>query len=155
MNFDTAFTKLMIHEGGTVDNPRDPGGLTRFGISKRSYPHLAIDTLTEWDAKQIYSRDFWGMVQAEALPDAVRFSVFDGAVNSGPAQSIKWLQRAVGVTADGVIGPVTKAAFETLNGDSINARYNGYRLEFMAGLPNWENASKGWARRIATNLKES
>jgi lysozyme family protein len=105
MNFDEAFAKLLIHEGGTVDNPKDPGGLTRFGISKRSYPHLAIDTLTEWDAKQIYRRDFWDAIHGEDLPKTLRFDLFDGAVNSGPAQATKWLQRALGVEDDGALAP--------------------------------------------------
>ena len=154
MDFDTAFTRLLGHEGGYVNHKADPGGETQWGISKRSYPTLNIATLTEWDAKQIYRRDFWDRVKADELPDAVRFDVFDGAVNSGIAQSAMWLQRAVGVDDDGVIGPKTLAACRLLAGSMVKARYCGHRLAFMAGLSTWPAFGRGWARRIADNLKE-
>ena len=153
MDFDTAFTRLLGHEGGYVNHKADPGGETQWGISKRSYPTLNIATLTEWDAKQIYRRDFWDRIKADELPEAVRFDVFDGAVNSGIAQSSMWLQRAVGVDDDGVIGPQTLAACRVLAGSMVKARYCGHRLAFMAGLSTWPAFGRGWARRIADNLK--
>jgi len=78
--------------------------------------------------------------------------VFDGAVNSGNAQSIRWLQRAVGAIDDGVIGPGTVAACKSIPGNIVAKRYNGYRLLFMTELRTWPVFGGGWARRIANNL---
>lgn len=91
--FDAAFKALIDHEGGYVNHPKDPGGETKFGITKRSYPHLNIRDLTLDDARAIYRRDFWDRLQCDALPVAARFQVFDAAVNSGPgnaARSMPW-----------------------------------------------------------------
>lgn len=152
--FDAAFEALIGHEGGYVNNPKDPGGETKFGISKRSYPSEDIRGLTLARAKEIYERDFWRPVQGDFWPYPVAFNLFDGAVNSGAAQSIKWLQHAVGTLPDGKIGPATIAAVNAMASDRVAARYNGARLRFMAGLPTWPSFGKGWARRIAVNLLE-
>lgn len=154
MTFDQAFDKLINHEGGYVFNPHDPGGETKFGISKRSYPHLDIHSLTLADAKTIYKRDFWDRAQCDKLHPDLAFDLFDGAVNSGIGQAIRWLQRAVGVADDGVVGPLTLASINRENDTSaIRARYNGHRLDFMTRLSTWDVFGKGWARRIAFNLQ--
>jgi lysozyme family protein len=155
MNFDQSFAKLIGHEGGYVNNPADPGGETKYGISKRSYPHLAIASLTKYDASVIYHRDFWNAAHCDSLPDEVRFDVFDGAVNSGVSQSAKWLQGAVGAVQDGSIGPKTIAAARAIPGATVAARFNGQRLKFMTDLKTWDSFGKGWARRIAKNLMEA
>ena len=154
MTFDQAFDKLINHEGGYTFNPHDPGGETKFGISKRSYPHLDIHSLTLADAKTIYRRDFWDRAQCDKLHPDLAFDLFDGAVNSGIGQAIRWLQRAVGVADDGVVGPLTLASINRENDTSaIRARYNGHRLDFMTRLSTWDVFGKGWARRIAFNLQ--
>lgn len=154
MTFDQVFDKLINHEGGYVFNPHDPGGETKFGISKRSYPHLDIHSLTLADAKTIYKRDFWDRAQCDKLHPDLAFDLFDGAVNSGIGQAIRWLQRAVGVADDGVVGPLTLASINRENDTSaIRARYNGHRLDFMTRLSTWDVFGKGWARRIASNLQ--
>lgn len=154
MTFDQVFDKLISHEGGYVFNPHDPGGETKFGISKRSYPHLDIHSLTLADAKTIYKRDFWDRAQCDKLHPDLAFDLFDGAVNSGIGQAIRWLQRAVGVADDGVVGPLTLASINRENDTSaIRARYNGHRLDFMTRLSTWDVFGKGWARRIASNLQ--
>jgi len=154
VTFDQVFDKLINHEGGYVFNPHDPGGETKFGISKRSYPHLDIHSLTLADAKTIYRRDFWDRAQCDKLHPDLAFDLFDGAVNSGIGQAIRWLQRAVGVADDGVVGPLTLASINRENDTSaIRARYSGHRLDFMTRLSTWDVFGKGWARRIASNLQ--
>jgi lysozyme family protein len=106
-----------------------------------------------FEAKLIYRASYWDACRCDELPDAVRFDVFDGAVNSGVGQSIKWLQRSVGTADDGVIGMKTLLAATGLAGSVIAARYNGHRLEFMTDLKTWSAFGGGWARRIASNLK--
>ena len=154
MNFDEAFDKLIDHEGGYVNDLKDPGGETKFGISKRSYPTVNIATLTLDDAKKIYLCDYWDRTRCSDLPPQVAFQVFDTAVNSGVGQATRFLQRAVGVADDGIIGPMTIAAAYRLQPDQVAARFNGHRLAFMAQLSTWDAFGKGWARRVAQNLME-
>lgn len=154
MTFDQAFAKLIGHEGGYVNDPKDPGGETKYGISKRAYPNLDIASLTVDAAKEIYRRDYWDRAGADRYDPAIGFQVFDAAVNSGIVQAVKFLQRAVGVTADGLAGPATVAAVQALPASVVVARFNAERLEFMTSLGIWDRFGKGWARRIAANLKE-
>lgn len=155
MNFETAFAKLMQHEGGFVDHPSDPGGATNYGISQRSYPGEDIRGMTTERAAHIYRRDFWGPAGCDAVPPEVKFDLFDMAVNSGISRAVKTLQQAAGVTADGVLGPQTLQAVQSMPATRLMARFNGRRLAFMAGLSNWPAFSRGWALRIADNLMEA
>ena len=157
MNFLTAFEKLLKHEGGFSDHSADPGGKTRYGITEA----VARDVGYRGDmrelpldlAQRIYKDRYWDAVQAEALPVDVRYIVFDGAVNSGITQSAKWLQRACGVKDDGIVGPATIRAANSLASDGLKRRILGQRLRFMATLPNWPAFGRGWANRIADLLE--
>ena len=153
MNFDTAFALLLGHEGDFSDHAADPGGKTRFGITEAvarqagytgDMRALPVDL-----AKRIYLDSYWRPVRADDLPPGVRYIVFDGAVNSGSAQSALWLQRALGVTADGVIGPKTLAAAYAKDAQQLKTAILAQRLRFMTSLTNWPAFSRGWARRIA------
>lgn len=155
MDFDTAFERLIGHEGGYVFDRRDPGGETKYGISARSYPGEDIKGMTLERAKTIYARDFWGAAGCDAVPDGIKFDLFDMAVNSGVRASIKTLQQAVGEVQDGVLGPRTLLAINTMPAARLSARFNGARLDFMTRLPQWVAFGKGWARRIALNLLEA
>lgn len=155
MNFDTAFERLIGHEGGYVNHPSDPGGETNFGISKRSYPGEDIKGMTLARAKEIYRRDFWGPAGCDAVPPAIRFDLFDMAVNAGVRRAARTVQRAVGEVEDGIIGPRTLQALGSMPAARLIARFNGHRLEHMASLPTWPAFGRGWARRIAANLKEA
>lgn len=154
MNFDKAFETLIDHEGGYVNDSRDPGGETKYGVSKRAYPDVDIKNLTLEQAKAIYKRDYWDRARCDDLPPQVAFQVFDTAVNSGIGQSIRFLQRAVGVADDGNVGPLTINAVKRLDAESLAARFNGQRLEFMTKLSTWDVYGRGWARRVAKNLQE-
>lgn len=150
ISFDEAFTRLLGHESGYVDNPNDPGGETNWGISKRAYPHVGIKNLTKERAKEIYMKDFWQPL-AEAHP-AVRYQAFDFAVNSGIQTATRKLQQAVGVADDGHWGPRSAAALLAADLNDTLMKYAALRLLFMTDLNNWERAGKGWARRIAKQL---
>ena len=153
--FDGAFERLIGHEGNYVNHPKDPGGETKFGITKRSYPGVNIKALTLAKAKEIYRADFWDALQIERLPEPLRFHVFDAAVNSGRGSAARWLQAAADVAQDGRIGPVTLAAIAKANPIALVARFSGVRLKFMTDLSTWPTFGKGWARRIAANLMET
>ena len=157
MNFDAAFAKLLEHEKGYVFDRRDAGGETNLGISARSYPNENIKGMTVERAKQIYLRDFWGPAGCDAVPDGIKFDLLDVAANSGPSRAVKLLQKAAGVTADGVLGPITLQALQSMPAARLAARFNGARLEFMtdiSGVQGWTTFGRGWAKRIAANLME-
>lgn len=154
MDFEAAFLRLLRHEGFHSNDPRDAGGETKYGISKRAYPHIDIATLTLGAAKDIYRLDYWHKIRADELPDAIRFDMFDLAVNSGVGAAVRLLQRAAGVAVDGVLGPVTTAAVAAAEPHRLRARLLGHRLQLMTDLSTWAVFSRGWARRIASNLIE-
>ena len=154
MNFDQAFERLIGHEGGYVNNPADPGGETKFGISKRSYPLEDIRGMALGRAKVLYLRDYWGPAGCDAVPDAIKFDLFDTAVNSGAVTAIKLLQRTVEVAVDGMLGPVTLQALNSMPTPRLLARFNGHRLYLMSDLKSWPAFGRGWAKRVAQNLKE-
>lgn len=154
MNIDEAFDLLIdpIREGGYQDGHGDPGGETKYGISKRRYPDEDIRNLTAARAKELYLRDFWTPAGCPAVPDGCRFDLFDVAVNSGPAQAIRLLQRAVGAVEDGALGPKTLQALAAMPPWRAAVRLTAVRLNYQTGLPNWPTASRGWSRRDAANL---
>lgn len=152
LTFDQAFDRLIGHEGGYVNHPNDPGGETKFGISKRSYPSLNIANLSREMAKAIYLKDFWMPLGEEAHP-AIKYQAFDFAVNSGIQTAIRKLQQAIGVADDGVFGPASRARLASLPVSDVLMLYNAERLEFYTKLSTWSDFGKGWSRRVAKNLR--
>ena len=157
MNFDTAFALLLGHEGDFSDHPADPGGKTRYGVTeavarevgyKGDMRELPLDL-----AKRIYLERYWRPVRADDLPPGVRYAVFDAAVNSGPAQATRWLQRALAVTADGVIGPKTRAALAAADQGVLYGKVLGQRLRHLGRLithdPKQSAFAAGWMNRMA------
>ena len=152
-DFESSFNALIGAEGGYVNDPADPGGETKFGISKRSYPDLDIANLTREAVKPIYLKDFWNRCGCDSLPSPVNFNVFDTAVNSGVWTASKMLQTILGVIADGNIGPATRAAIQGKDPIKLAVMFCAARLEFMTNCSAWQNDGKGWARRVASNLR--
>ena len=152
MNFDAAFDRLISNEGGYVNNSADPGGETKFGISKRSYPTVDIKNLTREQAKAIYLRDFWLRGEMSQYDGAIAFQVFDAAVNHGIETAIRLLQRAAGVADDGHIGPVTVAAIKAQSVTDMLMLFLAYRIKFWAKLSTWDTFGRGWAVRAADDL---
>lgn len=167
MTFDEAFERLLGHEGGLSMDRNDRGNWTsgkvgvgqlkgsKYGISAMSYPAEDIAGLTVERAKEIYKRDYWGPAGCDTVPDAMRFDLFDAAVNSGVRQAIRLLQHAAGEVEDGVLGPRTLQALQSMPPARLIARFNGVRLLFMTDLPAWISQGKGWVRRIARNLLQT
>lgn len=163
-HFPTFIERLLSHEGGYSADPEDPGNWTggakgvgtlkgtKFGIAANTYPQLDIKRLTREQAIEIYRRDFWARAKCAQLPKAAAFQLLDGAVNSGIGQAARWLQRAVGVADDGLIGPATLAAVSRTDANDLVLRFNAQRIDFMTRLKNWKHHGAGWMRRIAGNL---
>lgn len=151
--FDTAMNRLFAHEGGYVNHPKDPGGETKYGISKRAYPSVNIRALTKDDAKAIYRRDYWKAVKGDELPPALAFQVFDAAVNHGTAWASRALQRVVGAEADGKIGPKTLQAVRSKPEADVIDLFNGYRELYYKSLPTFDTFGKGWLARLEENRR--
>lgn len=146
--FDEAFMFVVGSEGGYVNDPRDPGGETKYGISKRAFPNLDIARLTLDDAKTIYKTNYWNELRCDDLPPAVALVVFDAAVNAGVSASAKWLQAAVGAKQDGVVGPQTVAkARQAKTADLVIALLT-QRNVHNAALRTWPVYANGWSSRL-------
>lgn len=153
-NFIKSVDIVLQKEGGYVNDSKDPGGETKYGISKRSYPDVDIKNLTLEKAKQIYYNDYWLEVKADKLPYQVALCVFDSAVNLGVDRTVKIMQDVLGVTSDGIIGPVTLNAMKEASAvDCIT--FSMERQLFYQSLKTFKRFGKGWTRRNYQVLKES
>jgi lysozyme family protein len=148
-SFEPAFRALLDWEGGYVDHPDDPGGETKYGISKAAYPKLSISKLTKDRAKKIYRCDYWTPAGCDELPEGLDLIVFDGAVNCGVDQAVKMLQAVVGTTQDGVWGPNTKAATLRADARKVIWEYVARRAIYYTDLSVWDDFGLGWMRRLA------
>lgn len=148
MSFETAVEFVLSKEGGLSDDPEDPGGLTQWGISQRSYPKLDIRNLTRDEAKEIYRRDYWDKCRCEELPPGLDLLVFDSAVNQGPRAAIQMLQDAVRTTPDGVLGPLTMAAVRKVAPESLCVEFASQRMEAYGRNPKFLRFGLGWSRRL-------
>jgi lysozyme family protein len=158
--FERCLDKVLVHEGGYVNHPADPGGETNRGITKRVYdafrqrkgqPLRSVRSITSGEVAEIYKANYWDLAKCDQLPAGVSYVVFDGAVNSGVSQSVKWLQRALGVTPDGIAGNATIAAVQNYGDmDRLVDAICDRRLSFLKALKTWKTFGKGWASRVAS-----
>lgn len=157
VTFETAFERLIGHEGGYVNHPNDPGGETNWGITLRTAREAgytgSMRDLTRDQAKIIYRTAYWQRARCDEFDGAIAFQVFDGAVNHGIGNSIRFLQRAANVADDGVVGPVTMAAVKSMSVTDVLSRFNAARLVFYTNLSTWNTFGRGWSRRVAGNLQ--
>lgn len=156
MKFSTAFAKLLGHEGGYSCDPRDPGGETMWGVTAavaraNGYPGPMHALTQEW-AMGLYQAKYWNTIRADELPEVVRFEAFDLAVNAGPTQAVKLLQRAAGTAEDGILGPVTMGALRAADGARLLRRLQAYRLKFYTSLKTFNAFGAGWVNRVANNM---
>ena len=155
-NFWKAFSAVLKHEGGYVNHPLDPGGMTNLGVTRAAWQSWVgrkvtedeMRRLTPEDVSLFYRNRYWDAVRGDELPSGIDYVVFDAAVNSGPSRAIKWAQAVAGVTQDGRIGPRTLAAIQAVNPDQFVQQYCSRRLGFMQRLPIWKAFGKGWRNRV-------
>lgn len=156
LTFQEIFDRIIGHEGGYVNHPKDPGGETKWGITKRTALANGYDgamkDLTRNGAYLIYKKAFWERYQCDRLPSDVAYQFFDAVVNHGSGNASRMLQRAVGVADDGVIGEITLSAVAKLNSNDVLMRFNAERLKFYTKLSTFDTFGKGWVNRIAGNL---
>ncbi len=155
--FDAIFERLMKHEGGYVNHPNDPGGETMYGVTKRvAQAHGYHDDMRKLPkplAKQITEKSYYKAVKGDQLDRLIAWQLTDAAYNHGNRQAVKFLQRAVGASADGLMGPRTLSAVAAMDKNDVVFLFNAERIEFYTGLRSWISFGKGWARRVAGNLR--
>lgn len=159
--FQRCLTEVLRHEGGYIDHPSDPGGATNMGITRKTLarwrkispwtdlPKSSVASLKREEAALIYRANYWNPSRAGDMPVGVDLALFDFAVNSGPDRAVRTLQAALGVAADGEVGPVTLAA---LRGADLARLVNDFcdrRLAFLRGLSTFAVFGRGWTRRVA------
>lgn len=159
-NFEKSLLVILKHEGGYVNDPADRGGATNKGITQKVYdeyrkllnkPVQSVKNISDDEVKEIYRKSYWLPACCDKLPASIDTAHFDMAVNAGPRQAARLLQRSVGVTDDGVIGPATLAAVEKADPKALSRQYANKRVEFYNSLvmrdPSQIKFLKGWTAR--------
>jgi len=156
-NFDASLKHLLVHEGGFVNHPKDPGGMTNLGVTAKVWSEWVghdvnekiMRELTPATVAPLYKRKYWDAVRADELVSGLDYCVFDCSVNSGAGRAIKLLQKCVGVTVDGGFGPATLAAVNKVeDAKKLIEDYSNERLEFLMSLPTFDTFGRGWTRRV-------
>ena len=151
-NFNEIIEQVLEHEGGYVNDPKDLGGETKYGITKRFYPNLNIKELTIEQAKEIYRKDYWDKNKVESLPQNLWHIYFDMCVNMGKRTAVKVLQRAAvnkgrKIEVDGGLGPMTIGALKGVELDRVRAFRVKYYVDLITAKPEQEKFYLGWFRR--------
>lgn len=160
-NFQKALEAVLHHEGGFVNHPSDPGGMTNLGCTKKVWEEWVghpvdektMRSLTPVDVAPLYKSKYWDKIKGDDLPTGIDYFVFDTAINSGPGRASKFLQGCVGVDMDGALGPKTLAAVSAFNQAQLIDDYAKRRLSFLQDLPTWATFGKGWSNRV-TEVKQ-
>lgn len=159
-NFDPCLKELLIHEGGFSNHKDDPGGVTNLGVTKRVYEEwvghpVSVDIMRRLNTdsvKALYKTRYWNALQCDELPIGLDLCMFDFGVNAGVGRSARYLQRLVGATADGVIGPKTLSLVQQLvKSDGPSAaivKFQDMRRDYYKQLPTFKTFGKGWLRRV-------
>lgn len=158
-NYSKALKTVLVYEGGKVDDPQDPGGRTNQGViqrvyngwrKKRNLPQRDVYLMEPHERDAIYREGYWDLIRGDELPGGIDIVVFDGAVNSGPTQSVKWLQRALNMKrVDGDLGPATlEAILAHPDHDKLVADILTRRMYFLQALKTWKRFGRGWKNRV-------
>lgn len=156
MSWATSIERVLGHEGGYTNNPKDPGGETNWGITiavARGNGYTGpMKSMPRETAVAIYKKLYWDTIKGDQLPSAIAFQVFDAGVNHGVSRASAWLQQCVGTAQDGKIGPATLAAVTRRSDAQLVFAFLAIRTQFYTDLSTFSTFGKGWTRRIAGNL---
>jgi len=157
MNAREAIERVLVHEGGYVNHPKDPGKATNLGITeavaRENGYHGDMRYLTKDVAIDIYKKQYWDKCRCDDMPIALAFQVFDAAVNHGVRNASQWIQREAGASPDGVIGNQTIAAIAQHDVSQLVFGFMATRVNFYTNLPTFNSFGRGWMRRMAGNLR--
>jgi lysozyme family protein len=162
-NFQECLVKVLKHEGGYVHHEKDPGGRTNLGVTQRVWEDWVGHPVTEKDMRELtpeivgpmYEMKYWRTSYCEKLPRGLDLLVFTMAVNSGSGRSVKLLQDAIGVVADGVIGPNTMAKINEANVEVLIDKFSEARTSFYKGLKTFPVFGSGWLSRTESERLEA
>ena len=154
-NWQKSFDLMLASEGGYVNHPSDPGGMTNLGVTKRVWEEWVgresnekeMRSLTKEMVEPLYKRKFWDACKCDNLPSGIDYLVFDFAVNAGVGRSAKTLQKVVGTTPDGAIGPKTIAAVVATK--DLIEKFSDEKATFYKSLHTFSSFGNGWLNRIA------
>ena len=154
-NFRDCLALVLKHEGGYVDHPKDPGGRTNLGVTQRVWEEWVKHPVTEKDMRELtpalvapmYEMKYWRTSYCEKLPRGLDLLVFSMAVNAGSGRSVKLLQDAIGVVADGIIGPRTMARINEANVETLIDKFSEARRAYYKGLKLFPVFGRGWLNR--------
>lgn len=157
--FDVAYSFTASHEGNISNNTNDPGGLTKYGISKHAYPHLDIRSLTQGQAKEIYFSDYWIKFKCYKIPNKIlAVKLFDMCVNMGGYQAIKLIQKCLqksghNIVVDGIIGGSTLNAISYTDSNTLIKLLTEEHMKFYETIsrknPRLINFLPGWIKRAS------
>ena len=155
--FDYAMRLLLRHEGGFVNHPKDPGGMTNLGVTKAVWDaHTGKDAteadmraLTPQAVQPIYKARYWDAIHGDNLPHGVDYCLFDCAVNSGPGRAVKLAQYVLHLKVDGALGRNTLEAIREADPIELIEDYSQRRLDFLKSLPTWAVFGAGWGKRVS------
>jgi lysozyme family protein len=156
-DWQKSFELMLKSEGGYVNNPADPGGMTNLGVTKATWENWVgresdeaeMRGLTPEKVEPLYKKKYWDAVRGDELPPGISYLCFDFAVNAGAGRSIKTLQTAVGVTPDGGFGPMTMAAVQAVDPVELIERFSQAKEDFYRSLNTFATFGKGWLNRVA------
>lgn len=152
-DFDKCFASVVGLEGGYLNDPKDPGGETKYGISKRAHPTEDIGSMTLERAKEIYRRGYWEPVRGDLIPAPLNAYVFDAAVNQGTDAAVRMLQKVLGVAQDGIFGLGTQKRVQTA-GKEQAALFMAERALRYYGTRNFDLYGRGWLKRLFIVARE-
>lgn len=155
-NFTEALKHVLKHEGGYVNHPSDPGGMTNLGVTRKVWESWTGKQATEADMRALtpevvaplYKKMYWDKVQGDGLPIGVDYAVFDFAVNAGVSRASRALQNILFVASDGIIGPNTLRVAAQRDPKELIELYSEDRRLFYSQLPTFSVFGKGWLRRV-------
>jgi lysozyme family protein len=146
--FSWCVGRILEREGGLVNDPNDPGGVTNWGITQRDHPLLDIAHLTRDEAIAVYKVEYWDACGAAKVPKPIDLYLFDAAVNQGVGRAVRMLQIAVGTVADGILGPVTLEAITRTGVNEAAARFMVQRTVHYLSLSTFPTFGRGWLKRL-------
>lgn len=162
-NFEKCLEFVLHHEGGFVNHPDDPGGITNLGCTKSTWEKWIgrpctveeMHALAPADVAPLYREKYWNKVRGDDLPTGIDYCVFDTAINSGPGRAVKFLQEAVGAVPDGAIGPKTLAAVQNADPRQVIDTFCSARMAFLKELKTWSTFGRGWERRVTDARRQA
>jgi lysozyme family protein len=159
-NFSNCLKVILHHEGGFVNHPRDPGGMTNLGVTKKVYEEwigyqvseAIMRKLTPALVSPLYKKRYWDVMKCDGIPRGLDLCVFDFGVNAGTNRSIRYLQRLIGVKEDGIFGPASFKAltFKTveLGANELIDSFQDARRSYYRKLNTFDTFGRGWLRRV-------